>query len=312
LEQQKTRTFILDYPRNAYSQRDKTFFFVKNFFLKNNYVFISKHNRFADYPEHSHDFLEFNYMLSGDCTQIVNGQELLLKKGDILLLDQFCRHSIKELSTDDILINIIFPKEHFDVEWMTVITHQDNALFSFLIQNISRYSGKEYILFESSQNTAIQQIIEQMINHYFTDDHFSNEILRFYIPILFMELIGNTHYTINGKSINSESNQIVIDSLKVIEDEYETLSLQKLSKKLYYNKNYLSNLLHKKTGHTFTELLNSEKIKNAAFLLGSTSLPIRTVSENVGISNLNYFYKLFKEKYGENPGTYRLSQHLDK
>ena len=35
----------------------KSFFLSARNFYKNNQVFLSKHNRFADYPEHDHEFL---------------------------------------------------------------------------------------------------------------------------------------------------------------------------------------------------------------------------------------------------------------
>ncbi|WP_374285692.1 AraC family transcriptional regulator [Lactococcus sp.] len=309
--QREEGQFIIDYPINAYQiSNNRGILFVKDFFLKNNYVFISKHPRFADYPEHRHEFLEFNYMLDGECTQIINGKEMKLSKGDLVLLNSKSRHKIKALSENDILINIIFPKEKFDLEWMSEINRQDNTLFSFLMQDITSHSEGEYVYFEGHKNDNIKINIEQMLNKYFTYGNFSNEMLRFYIPILFMELVGNTPYRISGKISNSITNEIIIKSLELIEDEYETLTLSSLSKKLSYSKNYLSNLLKEKTSFTFTELLNKERLRRACLLLNSTQIPIREISYSVGISNVNYFYKIFRDRYNLSPKEYRLKLEI--
>ena len=43
-------------------------------FFQNKDIYISKHSRYAKYPEHSHNFLELNYMVHGTCQQVINGE----------------------------------------------------------------------------------------------------------------------------------------------------------------------------------------------------------------------------------------------
>lgn len=306
ISQQKTGKIIFDYPNDAYiTGKKKDLSFVKTFFLKNNHVYISKHNRFAEYPKHSHDFLEFNYMLNGHCNQIINDKLVKLSSGDLILLDNNSTHSIEKLSENDILINIIFPKDNFNIDILSELNSQKNILFHFLMQNISSHAAGGYVFFDVSKNLNIKSIIEQMINNYFEDTTFSNEILKTYIPILFMELIGNTEYYFSGEIQNTPTNETVIRCLKLIEEKYQTLTLSYLSKALSYNKTYLSNLLKDKLGKNFTELLNDERMKKAAILLESTSLPIVQISHKVGITNLNYFYKIFKQRYEDTPNIWR-------
>jgi AraC-like DNA-binding protein len=304
--QKKDNKFVMNYPTNAYlNVQNRDLMFIKKFFLKNNFVYISKHPRFADYPKHSHNFLEFNYMLDGECHQIVNGHDIHLKKGELLLMDNNSSHEVKALSKNDILINIIFPNEKFDLDWLLKINNQDSSIFTFLMQDFSERSIGEFIVFKSHCSNDVPIILEQILNNYFTNTIFSNETLRFYIPILLMELIGNTDYTISGNHFPKSQNQTIVKCLRLIELEYDTITLDKLALKLSYNKNYLSNLIKDKTSHTFTELLNEHRLKQACFLLESTEISIRGISNNVGISNINYFYKIFNEKYQMSPRNFR-------
>lgn len=50
-------------------------------FFQHHDIYINKHSRFAPCPEHTHQFLEMNYVYSGSCKQIINGKEFILKKG---------------------------------------------------------------------------------------------------------------------------------------------------------------------------------------------------------------------------------------
>lgn len=46
-------------------------------------------------------------------------------------------------------------------------------------------------------------------------------------------------------------------------------------------------------------------MKKAEQLLRETKLPINQISEAIGIVNTNYFYSIFKKKYGMTPLAYR-------
>ncbi|MFK4973196.1 helix-turn-helix domain-containing protein [Lactococcus garvieae] len=305
ISQRKDGNFVFDYPTKATNDEKELLSFSKEFFIKNNQVFLSKHNRFADYPEHDHEFFEFNYMLNGSCHQKLNGKEIILNKGDLILLDPNCRHSIKALGQNDILINIIFPHKSFDINWINNLGLENNTLFNFLMNELSTHSKGNYIKFETSCNENVEVIIHQLINKFYTGSYFSNEIMKFMIPILFMELIGNTPYELNHPQKDRAENHIIAKTLQLISEEYFEITLEQLANRLHYNKNYLSNLIKKKTGHTFTEHLVDERMKRALLFIQTSSDSISDICEQVGINNKSYFYRLFKEHYGHLPTYYR-------
>ncbi|SJZ44653.1 AraC-type DNA-binding protein [Pilibacter termitis] len=305
-KQRETKCLVPDFERSKLAaSNEKDIRLLNHFFLKNNRISISKHNRFADYPEHSHEFLELNYLLRGHCKQTINGEPFELKKGDILLFDKNCKHSIFALDEEDILINIIFPQDKLDLDWMFSLKKENNTLFHFLIQDFSCHAKGKFIHFKASENEDLQEILCQMINKYFTDSAFSYDILKFYIPILFMELIGNTRYEIVGGLCKETNNEITFQCFKFIEENYQDLTLETLAKLVGYNKNYLSNFLKVKTGKTFTELINQEKLRHAVFLLETTSLSVQHICDATGFSSRNYFYRVFCEQFQMTPMIYR-------
>ncbi|HRM89934.1 MAG TPA: helix-turn-helix transcriptional regulator, partial [Thomasclavelia ramosa] len=56
---------------------------------------------------------------------------------------------------------------------------------------------------------------------------------------------------------------------------------------------------------TFKQLIQEERLKAAANLLKTTSLPIVEIMQEVGYENITYFYKIFKEKFKITPSIYR-------
>lgn len=83
------------------------------------------------------------------------------------------------------------------------------------------------------------------------------------------------------------------------------LSLGALAALLNINASYLSTLFHKETGKTVTEFVNEKRMELASRLLRTTQLQIQTIAQHCGMSDVNYFSKIFKKHYGVTPRQYR-------
>jgi len=88
------------------------------------------------------------------------------------------------------------------------------------------------------------------------------------------------------------------------------LSLKASAQALNVNPSYLSTLFKKETGETLTDFVNRRRMEHAAYLLTSTQLSVSSVALNCGISDDNYFTKLFKRFNGLTPTQFRQDQHL--
>ncbi|MGL9729434.1 hypothetical protein IGI44_002811 [Enterococcus sp. DIV0756] len=299
------KEFVMDIPSISFQTAEESMILLKEYFLKNNSIYISKHPRFASYPEHSHHFLELNYVYSGKSIQYINGRREIIRQGEVLLMDRGSSHSLGEHGEDDILINIIFPNDKVDIDWLSSLNDKNSVLFNFLAQTMATRSRKEYLIFRCSENEHVQMILDQMIDKYFIEPVFANEIISLYIPILFTELIGNCKYDFYEEKKDKTNHQVVIDTLKLIERDYANLSLESAAQQLGYNKNYLSNIIKKKTNETFSELLTKQRMKQAKFLIEGSTLSISSIIEMVGLKNRSHFYKQFKEAYDALPNAFR-------
>ena len=83
------------------------------------------------------------------------------------------------------------------------------------------------------------------------------------------------------------------------------LTLNAQANLLNINPSYLSALFKKETGSTLTEYVKQKRINHAVFLLSTTNLQIQAIAEMCGISDVNYFTKIFKKITGQTPKEYR-------
>ena len=90
-----------------------------------------------------------------------------------------------------------------------------------------------------------------------------------------------------------------------IEEHYKNGSLSELAEIMGYDVYWLSREIKKRTGKTYKELLQSRRMRQAAYLLKNSRLPVADIIESVGYDNTSYFFRKFKECYGVSPKMYR-------
>lgn len=105
---------------------------------------------------------------------------------------------------------------------------------------------------------------------------------------------------------NEANSFIVKNALQYIQDNsQERLRLADVADQVYVSQWHLSKLLNKHTGKTFTDILNSVRMKKAQELLKDPSLRICDVAEMVGFQDLAHFSRVFKKMEGMSANEYR-------
>lgn len=299
--QRKTGLFIDDMPAGALNMQEGHGRTLNNYFFRNREIYLSRHNRFAPYPLHRHTFLEINYMLRGSADQTVDGNLVHLDQGDLILLDAGTSHSISALGENDLLINILFRNTNISLDLLKELKGQRSVLFNFLLKEEDE-ATRDFVVFRTDNNFRLRETLDDIIDEYFTNQQFSDLMLKSYLNILLAQLIRN--YSVQIPE-NGATKQLVVDMLSDITNEYATVSLKELSERYCYNRNYLSNIFKKEVGITFSEVLNRQRITEAHRLLVTTGLPISDIMGEVGITNKSFFYRKYEEMYKITPGKSR-------
>ena len=86
---------------------------------------------------------------------------------------------------------------------------------------------------------------------------------------------------------------------------YKDIKLKELADELNVSLNHLISVFRKETGITPNTYLQKSRMKQASILLSSTDMTMQEISSSVGISDANYFIKVFRKYYEETPTNYR-------
>lgn len=266
------------------------------------FISVRKHTRFINYPKHSHDYIELNFVLSGKSTQKINNELINLKKGDLLFLGPGIDHEIFYCEKDDIIINIIINPIFF--ESLLTFINSKCQLSNFIIETTLKKENETALFFKNlNTNKKIKNIMNTIILEITSSDN-NNSKIKLLIGLLLLELSGETSYKI---SKNEYEDKILLKVISFIENNIENASLKELSLELKMKDYNLSKLIKKNTGKNFKEIVKDLRLEKICDLLINTNLSIYEISRNFGFSSSSFFYKEFFKKYGKSPKDYRLN-----
>lgn len=266
------------------------------------------HTRFAHFPKHSHNYVEMVYMVSGMTRHLINKNEVILRQGEILLMNQHAVQEIFPARENDIAVNFMILPEFFD-STLIMLGTENSYLKDFLIDSLKSSTGHiDYLHFQVADILPIQNLIENLIFMLLNEEPNSRQLHQTTVGLLFLHLMRYTNQlTVGGDRLEDE---IMLKVLGHIEDHYRDGELSDLCDELDQDLYSLSRIIKRKTNRTYTDLLQEKRLSQAAYLLSTTTLPVTDISLGVGYNNFSYFYKLFKEKYKLTPKDYRKNTNL--
>ena len=104
------------------------------------------------------------------------------------------------------------------------------------------------------------------------------------------------------KGIHEQAMEILRD---MAQNFQQGMSLNSLAEKYHFSVGYLSRMIKKETGYSFSEILNSIRLAGAVELLISNHTTISQIGDMVGFSDQKYFSQVFKKTFGISPGEFR-------
>lgn len=264
-------------------------------------ITLRTHTRFIHFPEHKHDYVEVVYMCAGQTVHIINGKELVLKEGEILFLSQSCTHEVCCAQRQDVAVNFIVLPEFFS-SVLTTIGEEQTPIRQFLVDCLSgQNQGPGYLHFRTSGLIPVANLAENLIYTLLTDVPNKRKSSQMTMALLFLLLTGYA----DTIQTDTQEQAAIFQVLQYIENHYADGSLLDLAERLHYDVSWLSREIKRKTGKTYTQLLQEKRLAQAAFLLRYTNRKISDISISVGYENISYFHRMFAATYGRSPKHYR-------
>lgn len=234
---------------------------------------------YKEYPTHWHNAIEIIMPTENVFPVICESKEYTLRENDILIIPAGHLHSLKAQKGRRIIMlcdNMMLKNNP--------ALGEINRLLSEPVLIDSSYSA-EFVKEQSS-------IVLDMVKLFEDKSRFCETRLYHKLIGMLMKLLEYEEY--KGVKENKASDKLEL--IRKYIDTYYTMqiTLDSLSDAIGYSKFHLSRLLGA-SGISFTDMLNSRRIKAAEIMLHDDSLPITQVCLSTGFTSITTFNRAFRK-----------------
>ena len=225
---------------------------------------------------HFHSSTEVLYVLSGEKLAIVNEKEYLLTQGQVLVCPAFFVHA--------------FPRNEVENQSIVVtIRPEDCQEFYHACQEQTPIS----LVFSDDNKTVLNylSVLEKAKN---------NLSITGAIYGILGEFVDKVTFEKNTKK---QDKSFITNVALYINDNYsKQISLGQIAGLFGYSRTYFSVLFRKNFGVSFTDYVNSVRVKKSLKILNEYNSS--TVYLHVGFNSPQQYYLNFKKFYGKSPKEY--------
>ncbi|MEA4888538.1 MAG: AraC family transcriptional regulator [Clostridiaceae bacterium] len=267
----------------------------------NIYAYHAQNNE----SDHTHDFLEIVYILSGSGQHAVGGKVYRVRRGNLLFINIGQTHAFS--STGDMeLVNCLIDPAFIGQE----LIHAENALEILALSAFEDFSLPAdklipMVRFGGGEMLAVEKILISMIDEFSQKQVNYKTALKGYLLVLLTKIFRAMQQN-DSAGILNQVNRIMPDILHDIEINYaQKISLPELAQKCFYNPSYFSKVFKDYCGQSLTEFVTAKRIGEAARLLRETNLSVEDIGARVGYHDRKQFSEVYRKCMGIPPSAER-------
>ncbi|WP_342436021.1 AraC family transcriptional regulator [Paenibacillus sp. FSL L8-0436] len=256
---------------------------------------------------HQHDFMEIAYVLEGEGIQLIAGDKIQIAKGDLFVIPPEVSHVFqpRDLSGTQPLriLNCMLSPEVFKLPaalpaLFTGPFEEEQQRRLRLLEEQKSWFGYH------GQGRELEALFRRMEDLH--NNCPSADPLRLY-PLLFellriVEPCAGVPFSDRLQQADDPLHDVI---LYMVSNFKQRISLKEISRYISMSSRQFQRLFKLKTGKSYIQVFQEIRMKYSCALLMFTDFGIQKIALEVGIGDMKYFYRLFREYSGMTPGNYR-------
>lgn len=248
---------------------------------------------------HRQDFFFFNFAYSNsyDALSAKSDNLITVQENECYIGQPFSGYALRGESQKDIIIlGVLIQKDTFFREYLPTIA-KDSSMFNFFLAPQKDIFSDEFIHLKFDRQSPVRPLLEMMVTEYADRKEDTQSILKPMVLTLFMQIARVYREQDRNAPPDTLSERII----RYMGENSEKATLKDIAAHFSYHPNYISSLLHRELGKTFSEILLDKRMERASALLSGTNLSIAEIAAMLGYSNSSNFYKAYREYFGRSP-----------
>lgn len=270
---------------------------------------ITCYNNFV-VPYHSHDFNELVIILGGTGKHIINEASYNMISGDVFVLKGADTHSLKDTKGLK-FVNIAFTVKKLELLGTDIKKLPGfHALFLFEPFYRKQHNFQSRLRLGTADLMYASELADDMEKEYLSKDPASESMMSTY----FIQLVIFLSRRYGEFATNVPATIFALAStISYIESNYtEVTSLKKLAQMANLSVNQFLRIFKKTFNTTPMNYLKQLRIRKACEMMRSSNTSITDIAYAVGITDSNYFSRVFRSVIGKSPWEYRQNLYTHK
>lgn len=277
--------------------------------IRFNFLYIDKYafGRTWVYPESVIPYNMLRYVIDGSAEFIVDGEVVVVKKGQVSYIPENCRLSCRALedvfsfysirfTTSVFYDGANFLREYYNFPLVLDVGEEIAAYFSRIHQWVRKDKKSKVFHVRGDLDNLIASLID--ILHAEESDAAETEINSLEYNL------EQIRIRVRKSAVQTDPRiQTVIDYIML--NPTEEYTSEKLSAMAEVAETTFRRLFKETTGKTATEFIRQVRLTMAARLLLVSNDPVNCIAHDVGFEDANHFTRVFKQTFGMTPNQYR-------
>ena len=257
---------------------------------------------------HSHEYMQINYIAKGTCSHIVENVEYRLEAKNIFLIPPYVEHCIKDEQGDFTIICCEFPVELITND--NIFQYENiKSLFKFTyIESFAAILKRTRPCYTPGKicQMRLEVLFENMITEYDQKQQFYEIALKSQVMSLLTLLARDYDDLPNSSKIVKSYSSYIEHSIQFIDANYRSkIYIEDAAKIASMSESYFSYFFKEYTGKTFKEYIAILRVEKSKELLIGTYKTITEIAFETGFNDSAYFNKVFKKIENVTPSKYR-------
>lgn len=250
---------------------------------------------------HWHEEAELTLITEGSSVYHLNLENFDVSAGDFIFIQPMVLHSVfltgtKPMKSETYVFHLNFlggnSADLCSIKYLTPLFTQEYRLPSIIKKSHPAYESL-YGIFQQINSLNDKR-----------PDGYELAMKSLFLQIIFLLFPYRTE-TSMIPSLHLEASEKLKTVLNYIETHYEApLTVSELAQLCYFSDYHFMRFFKKHTGITCIEYINNLRMEKAVQMFEQGNTSIMDVSLTVGFSNLSYFHRVFKSRYGITPKTF--------
>lgn len=250
-------------------------------------VELLKVPRFVSFEPLNGENVVCYYIAEGDVSAVINGQDYVCHRGELLYIPEEADYELT-VKEEDLVFALVSKSEVFHR-----LHFKDQAILRFPM------------LYPSGADAILREQVLQMYELQELDRKAYAQTV-YYLYFAMATYMSQNYFT-NRNDLTQRvyTHPLAYEIMSYIVLNYQTVTLTELAETFHFSVPYLSKLIHKETGMTFSLLLRGFRVRKAKELLKETQQKVEEVAKAVGFQQTAQFIRAFKAETGMTPAKYR-------